>query len=68
GKDGEIWIVDGINLLREQGIPVYAVEIKGGRYYDTGNKIEYMKTVVEMALSHPDINGEFKKFLKELDL
>ena len=68
GKDGEIWIVDGINLLREQGIPVYAVEIKGGRYYDTGNKIEYMKTVVELALNHPEINEEFKKFLKELKL
>ena len=68
GKNGEIWIVDGINLLREQGIPVYAVEIENGKYYDTGSKLEYMKTVVELALKHPDINGEFKQFLKDLDL
>jgi len=68
GKDGEIWIVDGINLLREQGVPIYAVEIKEGKYYDTGNKLEYMKTVVELALEHPDINGEFRQFLKDLDL
>lgn len=68
GKGGEIWLVDAINLLKEEGMPVYAVEIENGKYYDTGNKIEYMKTVVEMALVHPDINGEFKKFLKELDL
>ena len=68
GIGGEIWLVDGINKLREQGIPVYAVEIENGKYYDTGSKLEYMKTVVELALKHPDINGEFKQFLKDLDL
>ncbi len=68
GKGGEIWLVDAINLLQKEGTPVYAVEIKNGRYYDTGNKLEYLKTVVEFALRHPDINGEFRKYLKELDL
>ncbi|PIT89158.1 MAG: UTP--glucose-1-phosphate uridylyltransferase [Candidatus Levybacteria bacterium CG10_big_fil_rev_8_21_14_0_10_36_7] len=68
GKGGEIWLTDAINILRDQGVPVYAVEIENGKYYDTGNKIEYMKTVVEMALQHPDINGEFRQFLKELNL
>lgn len=68
GQGGEIWIADGINLLREQGVPVYAVEIQDGKYYDTGNKLEYMKTVVEFALKHPDINGKFKEFLRNLDL
>ncbi len=68
GKGGEIWLVDAINLLKDQGMPVYAVEIENGKYYDTGNKIEYLKTVVEMALNHPDINGEFKHFLKSLKI
>lgn len=68
GKGGEIWLVDGINKLRDQGVPVFAVEIKGAKYYDTGNKLEYMKTVVELGLKHPDINGEFKAFLKDLDI
>ena len=68
GKGGEIWLVDAINLLKEQGMPVYAVEIENSRYYDTGNKIDYLKTVVEMALDHPDINGEFKRFLKGLKI
>ena len=52
----------------KSGNKILAVEIKGGKYYDTGNKLEYMKTVVEMGLKHPDINGDFKKFLKELKL
>jgi UTP--glucose-1-phosphate uridylyltransferase len=68
GQGGEIWLVDAINLLRNDGMPIYAVEIKNGRYYDTGNKLEYMKTAVELALKHPDINGEFRKFLRELKL
>ena len=68
GKGGEVWLIDAINLLKAQGVPVYTVEIEGAKYYDTGNKLEYMKTVVELGLKHPDINGEFKQFLKDLDL
>lgn len=68
GKGGEIWLVDAINLLKHEGVPVYAVEIENGKYYDTGDKIEYMKTVVELALEHKDVNGEFRKFLKDLKL
>ncbi len=68
GKGGEIWLVDAINHLKNEGIPVYATVIENGTYYDTGNKFEYMKTIVEFALRHPDINGPFRKFLKSLDL
>lgn len=68
GKGGEIWLVDAINVLKKQGVPVYACEIENGKYYDTGNKIEYLKTVIEFALRHKDINGEFRKYLASLDL
>lgn len=47
---------------------ILAVEIKGATYYDTGNKLEYMKTIVELGLKHPDINGQFREFLKGLNL
>ena len=46
----------------------YAVEIKEGKYYDTGNKLEYMKTAVELALKHEEIGEEFKKFIKALPI
>jgi UTP--glucose-1-phosphate uridylyltransferase len=63
GKDGEIWLADAIaELAKEQD--VYAVEIQNGKYYDTGNKLEYLKTVVEFGLKHPDLKEEFKQFLK----
>lgn len=65
-KDGEIWLVDAINVLREQGVPIYACEIESGKYYDTGNKLEYLKTVVEFALEHPEVGEKFKEYLKNL--
>ncbi len=68
GKGGEIWLTDAINILKKEGMPVYAVVIENGKYYDTGNKFEYMKTVVEFAIEHPDLKEEFKKFLRGLKL
>ena len=68
GKGGEVWLIEAINALQAKGVPVYTVEIQDSKYYDTGNKLEYMKTVVELGLKHPDINGEFGKFLKNLNL
>lgn len=67
GRDNEIWLTDAIkNLIKKR--PVYACEIQNGKYYDTGNKIDYLKTVVEFALLHKDINGEFRRYLKSLKL
>ncbi len=66
GKGGELWLVDAINLLQQEGVPLYAVEIENGKYYDTGNKLEYMKTVVELAKIHPEIGDQFSEYLKQL--
>lgn len=68
GKDGEIFLPEAIDTLIKTGYPVYACEIENGKYYDTGNKLEYLKTVVEFGLQHSDISGEFRDFLKELKL
>jgi len=64
----ELWYNDALKLMLEDKKQILAVEIKGGKYYDTGNKMDYLKTVVEFALKHPDINGEFKQYLHELKL
>jgi len=68
GEADEFYYNDALKLMLKDKKRIIAKEIKGGKYYDTGNKLEYMKTVVELSLKHPDINGEFKKFLKNLDL
>jgi len=45
-----------------------ASEIKNGIYYDTGNKLDYLKTVVNFALLHKDLGSEFREFLRSIDL
>ena len=65
GKGGEFYLPEAIDALAQQ-TPVYALEIQNAKYYDTGNKLEYIKTMVELALDHEGINGEFKDFLKKL--
>jgi UTP--glucose-1-phosphate uridylyltransferase len=67
GKSDEIWLTDAIQKLMKKR-PVYACEISDGKYYDTGNKLEYLKTVVEFALQHKDLNGDFRAYLKSLKL
>lgn len=64
----EFYYNDALKRMLSDGKRVLAAEIKGGKYYDTGNKLEYMKTVVEFALKHEDISSDFKKFLKELNI
>ena len=68
GRQGEIWLTDAINELIKSGFPVYGCEIKNGKYYDTGNKMEYLKTVVEFALSSPKFSKDFKNYLRGLSL
>jgi len=67
GKGGEYYLTEAIDELAKIH-PVYALEIKNGKYYDTGNKLEYLKTVVEIGLKHPGINDEFRAFLKSLKI
>lgn len=67
GKGGELWLPEAIDqLLKIEEVLV--CEIQNATYYDTGNKFEYLKTVIEFALQHPDINGDLRHYLKSLKL
>lgn len=68
GTGGEIYLPEAIDQLIKTGYPVYACEIENGHYYDTGNKLEYLKTVIAFALQHPDIKDSFVDYLKTLKL
>lgn len=67
GVGGEYYLPEAIDTLAQQQ-PVYAVEIQNGKYYDTGNKLEYLKTVVDFGLKHDDLREEFAKYLKNISL
>ena len=64
----ELVYVEGLQKMLDDGLPVYATEIKDGRYYDCGNKLEYLKTNIELALQSSDFKQELKEYLKNLEL
>ena len=66
GSIGEFVIWDGLNFLLQNGKLAYSLEIKNGKYYDCGNKLEYLKAVVEFGLKHEDLKVEFAEYLKKL--
>ncbi len=62
----ELVYVDAVNILLEQKRDCYAVEIVNGKYYDCGNKLEYLKAVVEFGLKHDELRDDFAAYLKNM--
>jgi UTP--glucose-1-phosphate uridylyltransferase len=52
-----------IQQMINDGHQVLGLEVENGRYYDTGNKLEYLKTVVDFALEHEDLKDKFLEHL-----
>ena len=63
GKGGEIQVTDAIATLMDEG--VYGYTFTEGRY-DTGNKLDYLKTIVEYALVRDDLGPDFLAFLRDV--
>lgn len=66
GKGGEIQLTDALRVMAHAE-KVYAYNFKGKRY-DTGNKLGYLKAVVEFALRREDLGEQFREYLKSLDV
>ncbi|MBI2595163.1 NTP transferase domain-containing protein [Candidatus Daviesbacteria bacterium] len=66
GSGQELVYTHGIQGMVDKNLPVYAVEIRNAKYRDTGNKLDYLKAVVEYGLDHPEIGKDFAEYLKTL--
>jgi UTP--glucose-1-phosphate uridylyltransferase len=73
GRGGEIQLTDALATLTEgDGAgPVHAVVFRGRRY-DTGDRGDYLRTIVRLACERDDLGPEFRDWLrlfveKELD-
>jgi UTP--glucose-1-phosphate uridylyltransferase len=64
GKGGEIQLTDAINLLAQEQA-VYAWTFEEGRF-DTGNKLDYLKATIELAIDREDLGEEFRRYLAQL--
>jgi UTP--glucose-1-phosphate uridylyltransferase len=64
GKGGEIQLTDAIGLLLKEQ-EVYGYCFTQGRY-DIGNKLDYLRATVELALERDDLGPPFADFLRKI--
>ncbi|MBC8521353.1 MAG: UTP--glucose-1-phosphate uridylyltransferase GalU [Methanomicrobia archaeon] len=66
GKGNEIQLTDAIRLLIEKDKKdVYAYKFSGKRY-DAGDKLGYVKAIVDFALEREDLKDDVRRYLEEL--
>jgi UTP--glucose-1-phosphate uridylyltransferase len=66
GSGGEIQLTDGLNALATGDIAggVYGV-VFSGRRYDTGDRLDYLKAIVQVASSRDDLGPDFLTWLRQ---
>ena len=68
GRGGEIQLTDALLTLAKRGPadggPVHGV-LFHGRRYDTGNKLDYLRTVVQFACERSDLAEEIVPWLRK---
>jgi UTP--glucose-1-phosphate uridylyltransferase len=67
GKGREIQLTDALQELAtgpEWGGGVYGVVFRGRRY-DTGDRLDYLKAIVQLASDRDDLGPEFRPWLRE---
>lgn len=67
GYSGEIQLTDAINSLahsNSEGNDVLGLIFRGRRF-DTGDKLSYLKAIVEIASERADLGREFQNWLQE---
>lgn len=66
GKGGEIQLTDALQELAADadGPGVYGVIFRGRRY-DTGDRVDYIKAIVQLASDREDLGPELRPWLKD---
>ncbi|HEX5730580.1 UTP--glucose-1-phosphate uridylyltransferase GalU [Microbacterium sp.] len=66
GKGGEIQLTDALQELATEadGPGVYGVVFRGRRY-DTGDRVDYIKAIVQLAADRDDLGPELRPWFKE---
>ena len=66
GRGGEIQLTDALRTMARSGDhgPVHGVVFEGRRY-DTGDRLEYLKTVVRLACDREDLGPDLRAWLKD---
>lgn len=63
-KDGELMIQPVMQAMMDDGRTFYAKQING-TFYDTGDKLEYLKTVLDFGLAHEELGPDLRTYLQK---
>lgn len=64
GVGGEIQITDAIAAMIDRtGVRAC---LNPGRRYDAGQKLDYLRATVELALEHPELGADFRRLLADI--
>lgn len=63
GRGGEIQLTDALKHLVDANEPMHGVIFRGRRY-DTGDRADYLRTVVRLACEREDIGPDFRAWLE----
>ncbi len=64
GTGGEIQLTDAMGLLLQEQT-IYGHVFEKGRY-DIGDKLDYLRAMVELAIERDDLGPDFRDFLADL--
>lgn len=67
GRGGEIQLTDALQTLASsgaQGGGVHGVVFRGRRY-DTGDRLDYLKAVVQLGVEHDEFGADFEQWLTQ---
>lgn len=64
--DKEFYVTDSIiQPMLSDGKKYFACAIQNSHRYDTGDKLEYLKTVIDFGLNHDELGPAFQAYLRE---
>lgn len=67
GIGGELWIVDAIERYINKNGVIYALEVKDGAWYTTGDPLSHIQATIAYALDDERLRDNLKSYLKKLD-
>jgi len=64
----EFNIQPAMQAMIDDGLGYYALKIKDGKFHDTGNKLDYIKTMIDFALKNEELGPDIAQYLQEISL
>lgn len=64
GKGNEIQLTDALRIILEQESMI--ATIIAGKRYDIGNKLDFMKTTIELGLKREEFKAPLSEYIKEV--